>query len=297
MMARKRRRHWPVVKSVLIYLAALFLLIETLAPMVWMVISSISPSVDLLSSPPHWIPQQPTFDRYLSILSSAEVGFRGSMVEGPAGAFLQGLLNSLIVATTTMIVGLVLGLLAAFAFARLRFRFSTSLLMGIMALQMLPAIATVVPLFALFQRIHLTDTLAALILTNSGIAVTYIIWVMTAYVRALPVELEDAARIDGTSHFGAYLRISLPLAIPGIVASGTLSFLNAWNEFLFALVMSFTPAAKTMPVVISEFSTRFGLDYGMMMTGGVLASIPPVLIAAFFQRYLVQGLSAGAVKG
>jgi multiple sugar transport system permease protein len=296
-MARKRRRYWPAIRLVLIHLAAVLVLIETLAPMAWMVISSISPSVELLSSVPHWIPQQPTFDRYLSILSSAEVSFRGSMVAGPAAAFLQGLFNSLIVATATMLVGLVLGLLAAFAFARLQFRFSTALLMGIMALQMLPAIATVVPLFAMFQRIHLTDTLAGLILTNSGIAVTYIIWVMTAYVRALPVELEDAARIDGTSHFGAYLRITLPLAIPGIVAAGTLSFLNAWNEFLFALVLSFTPAAKTMPVVISEFSTRFGLDYGMMMTGGVLASIPPVLIAAFFQRYLVQGLSAGAVKG
>jgi multiple sugar transport system permease protein len=297
MIARKRRRYWPVVRLVFIYAAALLVLIETLAPMAWMVISSLSPAVELLSSPPHWIPQEVTFERYQSMLSSAEVGFRGSMVEGPAGAFLQGLLNSLIVATITVLVSLILGLLAAFAFARLQFRFSTSLLMGIMALQMLPAIATVVPLFAIFQRLHLTDTLAALILTNSGVAVTYIIWVMTAYVRTLPSELEDAARIDGTSHFGAYLRITLPIAIPGIIAAGTMAFLNTWNEFLFALVMSFTPAAKTMPVVISEFSTRFGLDYGMMMTGGVLASIPPVLIAAFFQRYLVQGLSAGAVKG
>ena len=297
MIGRKRRRYWPAVRLVLIYLAALVVLIETLAPMAWMVISSLSPGVELLSSPPHWIPQELTLERYQSMLSSAQVGFRGSMVEGPASAFLQGLLNSLIVATVTMLVALILGLLAAFAFARLRFRFSTSLLMGIMALQMLPAIATVVPLFVIFQRFHLTDTLAALILTNSAVAVTYIIWVMTAYVRTLPVELEDAARIDGTSRFGAYLRITLPIAIPGIVAAGTMSFLNTWNEFLFALVMSFTPAAKTMPVVISEFSTRFGLDYGMMMTGGVLASIPPVLIAALFQRYLVQGLSAGAVKG
>jgi multiple sugar transport system permease protein len=297
MIARKRRRYWPAVRLVFIYAAALLVLIETLAPMAWMVISSLSPAVELLSSPPHWIPQEVTFERYQSMLSLAEVGFRGSMVEGPAGAFLQGLLNSLIVATITVLVSLILGLLAAFAFARLQFRFSTSLLMGTMALQMLPAIATVVPLFAIFQQLHLTDTLAALVLTNSGVAVTYIIWVMTAYVRTLPNELEDAARIDGTSHFGAYLRITLPIAIPGIIAAGTMAFLNTWNEFLFALVMSFTPAGKTMPVVISEFSTRFGLDYGMMMTGGVLASIPPVLIAAFFQRYLVQGLSAGAVKG
>jgi multiple sugar transport system permease protein len=162
---------------------------------------------------------------------------------------------------------------------------------------MLPAIATVVPLFAMFQRLQLTDTLLGLVLTNSGVAVTYIIWVMSAYVRTLPVELEEAARIDGTSRFGAYLRITLPLAAPGIVAAGTLSFLLAWNEFLFALVLSFTTNSKTMPVAISEFATRFGLDYGMMMTGGVLASLPPVLLAMVFQRYLVQGLAGGAVKG
>ena len=190
-----------------------------------------------------------------------------------------------------------LGLVAAFAFARLKFRFKATLLFSIMALQMLPAIATVVPIFAIFQRLQLSDTLFGLILTNSGVAVTYIIWVLTSYVRTLPVELEEAARIDGTSHFGAFLRITLPLAAPGIVAAGTLSFLLAWNEFLFALVLSFTTSSKTMPVAISEFSTRFGLDYGMIMTGGVLASIPPVLLAMAFQRFLVQGLAGGAVKG
>lgn len=286
-----------VVRRVAVYLGALMLLVWTFAPLYWMFITSISPGVEILSSPPHWIPENPTFERYQSVFSAADVSFRGTTVQSPAAAFISGLINSVIVAGATTILSLVLGLVAAFAFARLRFRFNATLLFSIMALQMLPAIATVVPIFAIFQRLQLSDTLFGLILTNSGIAVTYIIWVMTSYVRTLPVELEEAARIDGTSHFGAFLRITLPLAAPGIVAAGTLSFLLAWNEFLFALVLSFTTSSKTMPVAISEFSTRFGLDYGMIMTGGVLASIPPVLLAMAFQRFLVQGLAGGAVKG
>lgn len=286
-----------VVRRVLVYVGALLLLVWTFAPLYWMFITSISPGVEILSSPPHWIPENPTFERYQSVFSAADVSFRGTTVQSPAGAFISGLLNSVIVAATTTVLSLVLGLIAAFAFARLKFRFNATLLFSIMALQMLPAIATVVPIFAIFQRLQLSDTLFGLVLANSGIAVTYIIWVMTSYIRTLPVELEEAARIDGTSHFGAFLRITLPLAAPGIVAAGTLSFLSAWNEFLFALVLSFTTSSKTMPVAISEFSTRFGLDYGMIMTGGVLASIPPVLLAVAFQRFLVQGLAGGAVKG
>lgn len=285
------------IATALIYVGALLVLIWTFAPMFWMLITSISPGVEILSSPPHWFPENPTLERYQSIFSSADVGFRGTTIQSPGATFVRGLVNSLIVAGATTLVSLVLGLLAAYAFARLKFAFSTPLLFGIMALQMLPAIATVVPLFAMFQRLQLTDTLLGLVLTNSGVAVTYIIWVMSSYIRTLPVELEEAARIDGTSRFGAYLRITLPLAAPGIVAAGTLSFLLAWNEFLFALVLSFTTNSKTMPVAISEFATRFGLDYGMMMTGGVLASLPPVLLAMLFQRYLVQGLAGGAVKG
>lgn len=265
--------------------------------MAWMVITSISPGPELLTSPPHWIPEEPTLERYESIFSTAGVDFRGVTVNSPASTFLHGLLNSLIVASATMLICLVMGLLAAFAFARLRFQGKGSLFIGIMALQMLPAIATVIPLFALFQRLGFTDHLFVLISIYSGFSVTYIIWVMTGYIRGIPVDLEEAARIDGCSQFGAFLRVTLPIAVPGIVAAGTLSFLTAWNEFLFALVFGFTEASKTMPVVISEFSTRFGLDYGMMMTGGVIASVPPVLLALLFQRYLVQGLSSGAVKG
>ena len=142
-----------------------------------------------------------------------------------------------------------------------------------------------------------TDKPIALIIAYSGFTITYVVWVMTGYINNLPQEMEEAALIDGCNHLQALWHISMPLALPGMVAVGTFSFLMAWNEFLYALVFTFTEASKTIPVVISEFGDKFGLDYGLYMTGGFIASLPPVILALVFQRYLVSGLAAGAVKG
>lgn len=285
------------LQTIIIYVGALLLFVETVAPVLWMAISSISPSTELISHPIHWWPESPTFERYMSVFGIGEVSFRGNTVAAPAAAFLKALLNSCIIATSATVLCIALAIPAVYAIARLDFAGRRHMVPMMIAFQMLPAIATVVPLFAIFRQLHLTDSLFALIITDTGVSLTYVIWLLVSYVRALPIELEEAARIDGRSSFGAYFHITLRLAVPGIIAAGTVAFLNAWNEFLFALVLTFTSASKPMPVVVSEFSTRFGIDYGMMMTGGVLASLPPVLLAMAFQKYLVSGLSSGAVKG
>lgn len=290
----------PTLKSFrrpLIYLAVVVLLLETLAPLAWMFISSISEGQELLSSPPHWIPDTPTLYRYDSILLEGRTSFRGLEVESPAAAFLKGMANSVIVALSTTLACLIIGVPAAYAIARFRIRGKNALLLGLMSLQMLPAIATVIPMFYIIRFLGLEDSKTSLIITYSGFTVIYIVWVMTGYIRSLPVELEEAARLDGCTNLGALLRIVLPIALPGMVAVGILSFLTAWNEFLFALVLTHSSAAKTLPVMVSEFSTQFGVDYGMMMTGGFLASLPPVILAVAFQRHLVGGLAAGSVKG
>lgn len=136
-----------------------------------------------------------------------------------------------------------------------------------------------------------------LILLYSTFTLAWVIWIMVGYVESLPTELEDAARVDGCSRLRALVSVILPLSLPGLVATGALAFLNAWNEFLLALIFTNSLNAKTVPVVISEFSTQFGLEYGMMMAGGVLASLPPVILALLFQRYIVSGLASGGVKG
>lgn len=286
------------VRTVLIYILAVVVAVETLAPFAWMVISSISTQAELISVPPHWIPEEPTLATYKALLSGSAIDYRGTgEVSAPIEAFGRALLNSFVIATATTILCLTLGTVAAFAFARFRFRFKTSLYFLILAVQMIPSISLVVPLYLLLQRLNLLDSYFGMTLVYSTFTVAFVIWVMTGYLLSIPRELEDAARIDGCTRFQSLWQIVLPLTRPGLIATGALAFLTAWNEFLFALLFTNTLSAKTLPVVISEFSTQFSLEYGLMMTGGVLASLPPVLLAIAFQRHILAGLTAGGVKG
>jgi multiple sugar transport system permease protein len=278
---RRFTTRWWVVR-----IAALLIVAETLAPFLWMIISSFSNEVELVSVPPHWIPEQITLDRYAPLLTGGAVSYRGTgQVDAPARAFLQSTLC------------LVLGALAAYVFSRFRFRFKTPLLFTTLAVQMIPTITLVIPLYFVMKGLGLMDTYLGLILLYSTFTLAWVIWIMVGYFATLPTELEDAARVDGCSRLRALVAVILPLSLPGLVATGALAFLNAWNEFLFALIFTNSLGSKTLPVVISEFSTQFGLEYGMMMAGGVLASLPPVLLALLFQRHIVSGLAAGGVKG
>lgn len=286
------------IRAVLIYILAVVVAVETLAPFAWMVISSISTQAELISVPPHWIPEEPTLGTYKALLSGSAIDYRGTgEVSAPIEAFGRALLNSFVIATSTTLLCLVLGTVAAFAFARFRFRFKTSLYFLILAVQMIPSISLVVPLYLLLRRLNLLDSYFGMTLVYSTFTVAFVIWVMTGYLLSIPRELEDAARIDGCTRFQSLWQIVLPLTRPGLIATGALAFLTAWNEFLFALLFTNTLSAKTLPVVISEFSTQFSLEYGLMMTGGVLASLPPVLLAIAFQRHILAGLTAGGVKG
>lgn len=293
-----RRQGWRNVKWWVVRVAALIILIETLAPVLWMIISSLSNEVELLALPPHWIPHEITLNRYESLLSGGAIEYRGTGdVTAPAKAFLQSTLNSVIVSLGTTLLCLVLGACSAYVFSRYRFRFRTSLLFLILAVQMIPTITLVIPLYFTMKSLGLMDTYGGLILLYTTFTLAWVIWIMVGYFDSLPRELEDAARVDGCSRFRALVSVVVPLALPGLVAAGALAFLTAWNEFLFALLFTNSMSAKTLPVIISEFSTQFSLEYGMMMAGGVLASIPPVLLALLFQRYIVGGLAAGSVKG
>ena len=290
---RRSATKWWIVR-----IAALAILIETLTPFAWMIISSISYEVELLSMPPHWIPSPATLERYAPLLSGGAVSYRGTgQVDAPARAFLQSTLNSAIIAIGSTVLCLVLGTLSAYIFSRFRFRFRSPLLFLTLAVQMIPTITLVIPLYFVMRSLALMDTYVGLMLLYSTFTLAWVIWIMVGYFESLPTELEDAARIDGCSRLAALVLVILPLSVPSLVATGALAFLNAWNEFLLALIFTNSLNAKTLPVVISEFSTQFSLEYGMMMAGGVLASLPPVLLALVFQRYIVTGLSAGGVKG
>jgi multiple sugar transport system permease protein len=278
-----------ILERILTYGGAIVVALVILAPPTWLFISSISSIRELLNVPVHWIPQEPTFERYWRVMFAT-----GS---DAAAVFRRSMLNSFIVASGVTIICVVIGSLAAYSFARLKFPGQSQMIYVLLFSYMLPPIMIIVPLYTIMRDLRMLDTLHGLILLYAALILPFAIWIMKGYFQTIPGELEDAARIDGCSRLGALLRVVIPLSAPGLIATTLFCFLLAWEEFLLALIFTSSPQAKTVPVAIAEFTGRHAIDYGMMATGGVIAAIPPVLIALVFQKYLVSGLTSGAIKG
>lgn len=280
------------IGKTLTYLAVLFVIIWTLLPIIWMFLSSLTTESELLNTG-KIIPSTLSFDRYASIL------FPGTDVSGTDAtiAFRYAIVNSCIVAGATTLISLIFGSLASYCFARMRFFGKKPLLYTVMFFQLLPPIAMIIPYYLTMSRLGMLDNVLTLIIINTNFVLAYVIWVLNGYFKTIPVELEEAARIDGCSWFQIYYKIIVPATTPGFVAVGILSFLMAWDEFLYALIFTKSPTSKTITVAISQFGTKYGIDYGMMMTAGVLATIIPLVLAMSFQKYIVTGLTAGSVKG
>jgi multiple sugar transport system permease protein len=274
--------------TVFIHLAALGAMAVILAPFVWLFITSIAGQTDLLSRPLHWIPEHLTLGRYREIFSGRS---------GAAALFRTAMVNSFIVATCTVVVSLTVGILGGYALARLRFPFRRATLLSFLVTYMMPPIVLIIPLYLIMVRLGLYNTKAGLVVVYCSLATPFALWTMSNFFGSLPAELEEAARVDGCSRLGALVRIVLPLARPGIVATALFAFLLCWDEFLYALLLTGTGQAKTIPVAIAEFTGRNAVDFGLVAAGGILASLPPVALTMVFQRYLIEGLSAGAVKG
>lgn len=260
-------------------------------PIAWLVLSSTSTRAELLAVPPHWIPDRPTLQNYTDIL------IPGTTTSEVARTFKITLGNSLLVASAVTVISLLCGSMAAYALARIQFPFRRALLIGILGTRMIPEISLVIPLYVLASQLRILNTPSILIVTYLSFALPFAIWLMAAFFETIPIELEDAARIDGCSRLGILFRIILPISAPGLISTALFVFLMAWDEFFFALIFTSTIAAKTVPVAIAEFTGRYVIDITAMMTGGVLAALPPVILALVFQRYIVRGLTAGAVKG
>ena len=253
-----------------------------LAPFLWQVITSLKPAAELTALPP-LLPSRITFEHYAAIFTGHPV--------------LRLIINSAVVAVGTTVLALALGALAAYAVSVLRLRGRAAILGVVLAISMFPPIATVSPLFLLLNALGLRDTLAALVLTYSTFSLPLAVWLLAGFFDALPRELYVAARVDGCSAFGALWRVLLPLAAPGILAAALLVFIFAWNEFLFALSFTATEASRTLPVGIALFPGLHEIPYGEIAAASVVATLPVVALAFAFQRRIVEGLTAGAVKG
>ena len=285
MKTRKLLRKLPL------FLLTLPVLFFIYFPILWLFSASLSNQVDLFALPMHWIPLHPTLKNYLDII------FPSLASNSVPRTFAVALLNSLKIASAVTIISLVIGSMAAYALARIPFKYSRGILLGIIATRMIPEVSLILPLFIIASSLQLINKPIILIITYMSFALPFAIWMMVAFFQTVPVELEDAARIDGCSRLGILFRVVIPISVPGLVSTAMFIFLLAWDEFFYALIFTSTLASKTAPVAMSEFVGRYAININGMMAGGILAALPPVILALAFQRYIVKGMTSGAVKG
>ena len=267
----------------------LLLAIVVLGPVVWMFLTSVMRPVDLTAKPLQLIPKTVTFERFRQIVSS-------QTTSDPAYVFRIALKNSFIIAVAVTLLSLMVGTLAAYAFAQVRFRGKNTLMLLILFTYMLPPVAMIIPLYHIFNQFGWLDKRWALVILYLSFIVPFIIWVMQDFFGSISKSFEEAAQVDGATRLQTLVYIFLPIARPGAVATGILAFLMSWDEFFYSLIFTSSLASKTMPVAIAEFNGKFTIDYGMISVAGILGSLIPVLITVIFQKYIVLGMTSGGVK-
>ena len=246
------------------------------------VAGSLTPEAQLFGGAPLW-PDTPVLYHYRALFTERQ--------------FWLPIRNSLVVAGATTLFCVTLGSLCAYALARLQFRGKAVLLGAILAVSMFPQIAVVSPLFLLLRSVRLIDTYPGLVLPYLTFAMPLTVWLLVGYFRQLPAELEEAAMVDGASRFRAFREVIVPLALPGLAATAILTFVYSWNEFLFALSFTLGPERQTVPVAIALFRGQYQVPWGQVLAAAIVATAPVALLVLAFQRRIVQGLTAGAVKG
>jgi len=266
----------------LVVIGALFIL----TPIFWMLTIALRPSAELYISPFPLLPPTPTLDNFINVITNRTTV--------PAHLE-QGFLRSLIVALSTTVLAVAIASLAAYALARFNFRGRESYGIFMLTTQMMPAVLFLVPLFVILRGIGLINTLPGLILSYLTFSLPFCIWLLRGYFEGISPDLESAAMTDGCSRLQALAYIILPLATPALIAAGAFAFINAWNEFLFAFILAGEQPLLT--VQLYAFIGQYGPEYGNLMAAAVLTAAPPVILFVLMQRYLVRGLTAGAVKG
>lgn len=295
-------------RSIFLFFASAIFLLYILAPVAWMVSSSFHGEAEITSRPPHWIPHQPTLENFGAIFQARDkkVTYEtrragdpatGGYIPSTARNFIPSMWNSLIVAVSVVVLNLIVAVPAAYAMAKIRFIGRQTSIYFMLTTRVIPDIALVVPFFLFIRAFGLLDHLGSLIITYLAITVPFSVFILVSYFESLPDELDKAARVDGCSRLQTLLRVYVPLAAPALVAVVLFTFLTSWNEFLLALMFTQTPNSQTMPIVVASFASDFTISFAFINAAGVLAVIPPVAMAVVFERYIVSGLTAGAVKG
>ncbi|MDQ3964911.1 MAG: carbohydrate ABC transporter permease [Actinomycetota bacterium] len=270
-------------EAVLFYVFIVLFVLVSVFPLLWVFKMSIITKSELFASPPTILPETPTGASYDTIFGDPR--------------FQKSLINSTIIAGTTTILCLFFGSIAAYAIARLRFRFKSPVMTLILAISFFPHVAIIAPLFLQFRQINIINTYWAMIIPDTVFALPLTTWILVAFFRELPRDLEDAAKVDGATTIQALRIVILPLAAPGVFTAAILTFIYAWNEFLVANTFAFDENTQPVTVTIPNFATIYTVDYGAQAAASVVVTVPLVILVLIFQRWIVSGLTAGAVKG
>lgn len=279
-------------RRVLVYSLVAVVALWLVGPFVWLFVTSISYQKHLLARPLSFIPPEVTLDNYRMVF-----GLVRFHAESQAAKILPSMLNTLVVASVVTGLNLVIGTTAGYAYARFRFPLKMLSLFALLFTRMLPTVVLIPAFFLMFRALGLQNTLAGLVIAYCSFTLPFTVWIMKAYFETIPAELDRSALVDGCNRFQAYYRIVLPVSGPGLVAGGAFTFMLCWNEFIVAQVLNTKPGTTTLPPVIAGMNAQINVDYSVIAASGFLGALPAVLLVLFFQKYLVEGLTAGSVKG
>ncbi len=262
---------------------AVLILVVMLFPIYWMVSTALKPGKEILSLTPVWFPSHVTFDNFRSAINYP--------------FFWNDVVNSLTVVLSVVAISIALAFLAAVSVARFGFRGRTAFVVMVIAVQMVPLNALVIPMYLLLDKVGQVDTLLGVIAYYLAIVLPFMVWTLRGFVANVPVDLEEAAMVDGASRVGAFLRIVFPLVAPGLVATAIFGFIQAWNEYIIAYVLLSSSSKQTLTIWLASFTTQHGTDWGGLMAGATLTALPVVVFFLLVQRHVAGGLTSGAVKG
>ena len=281
---RLKRRGLAILHGVGLFLAMAIICL----PGLWIVLSSLRPTVEIMAKPPVWIPQELSFDAYVAMFSG--IGKGGVPV-------LDYFRNSLIVSVTSTVIAIAIGMAGGYAFARFRFRGKSGMFLGFMLTRTVPGIALSLPLFFVYARLGIIDTHFGLIMAYVALNVPFTIWLIDGFFRQVPRDLAEAAQIDGCTRWQAFWQVEFPLAGPGIASAGIFAFLTSWNEFALASQLTRSVNSKTLPVGLLDYTAEFTIDWRGMCALAVVMIVPALTLTFIVQKHLVGGLTSGAVKG
>jgi len=273
------------------YVGLIIFLLWTLIPFIWMFLASVKTNKEIYEQF-SFLPKRWTWEHYQSLFSATTAGRSKASAN-----FSRWLLNSALVSFVVTMLSIVLGALAAYSVTRLRFTGRATLARGLIFTYLLPGSLLFIPLFTIVARLNLSDTLPSLMLVYPTFTLPFCTWMMMSYFRSIPLELEDAALIDGCDRLGVLFRIVLPLAAPAVAVVALFAFTQSWNEFLYALVFTNSLASRTVTVGLTQMLGEDVFYWGQMMAGALITAIPPVILYMVAQRFVISGLAAGGVKG